>query len=306
MTAMPPVKEPISRKIAYILMALVYPLIHLVSGLITQLTFLFPIQSQVAAELGPSATVEEITKEALSRYAAKADLANLISHLLTIAVVILLFLLIRKAAGKEREGLSVREYFSLKPVDPLVLLFSAILAVGFYHLVIGLLQLFAWIAPSLYESYQNASSSLGGEQNRLLGFLTLVITAPLTEELIYRAMTLSHLGKAIPRVAALILASLLFGLVHGNPLWILYAALMGAIFGFLFYRCDSIYPSLVMHVVFNFIGFLYSLLDADRLSEGTIAVLNLVSYTLIGLSLLIVPLTLFFLLRRTKKKTNFS
>ncbi len=304
MTAKPPAKEPMSRKIAYILLALVYPLIHLVSGLITQLLFLFPIQKQVVTELGSAATAEEITKEALSRYAAKADLANLISHLLTIAAVILLFLIIRKVAGKEHEGLSVREYFSLKPVDPLVLILSAILAVGFYHLVIGLIQLIGLIAPSLYESYQNASSSLGGEENRLFGFLSLVITAPLTEELIYRSMTLSHLEKAMPRGVALALTSLLFGLVHGNFIWMLYAALMGAIFGFLFYRCDSVFPSLVMHVVFNFIGFLYSLLDTEKLSEGMVAALNLVSFTLIGLSLLIVPLTLFFILRRTRRKPN--
>lgn len=304
MTAKPPAKEPMSRKIAYILLALVYPLIHLVSGLITQLLFLFPIQKQVVAELGFAATAEEISKEALSRYAAKADLANFISHLLTIAAVILLFLIIRKVAGKEREGLSVREYFSLKPVDPLVFILSAILAIGFYHLVIGLIQLIGLIAPSLYESYQNASSSLGGEENRLFGFLSLVITAPLTEELIYRAMTLSHLEKAMPRGVALALTSLFFGLIHGNFLWMLYAALMGAVFGFLFYRCDSLFPSLVMHIVFNFIGFLYSLLDTEKLSEGIIAALNLVSFTLIGLSLLIVPLTLFFILRRTRRKPN--
>ncbi len=287
------------KRAAYLLLAFVFPLIHLASSLILQLAFLIPLQNKAARQLGEGASAEEIAEKALSLYQNYTDLVSALANLLAILAVLLLFGVICRAAGEGRPA--AKEFFSLRRVDGITLLFAAILAIAFYHVIVGVLQLFRLAAPELYESYQNASASLGGRENRVFGFLALVIMAPIAEELIYRAMTISHLEKALSRPWALALSSLLFGLVHGNLLWMLYALLMGLLFGFLFLRTRSIFPTLVMHAVFNLVGFLYSLIDSSRMSDEAVTLFNTLTWVLIALSVLLVPLMLFLILRRTRR-----
>lgn len=105
----------------------------------------------------------------------------------------------------------------------------------------------AWL-----NDYADASAAVA--QEGILAIAATVIAAPVVEEVIFRGLILSRLGRSMPGWVAVLLSALLFGLCHGQVVWMAYAFVLGAIFGFLALRARSIWPSLAAHLTFNGIG----------------------------------------------------
>ena len=74
---------------------------------------------------------------------------------------------------------------------------------------------------------------------------------PLAEELTFRGVIQTRLERAMPPWLALVLQAAIFGLVHGTPIQMVYAFLMGLAFGFLRRRTGSILPGFAAHAAFN-------------------------------------------------------
>ena len=53
---------------------------------------------------------------------------------------------------------------------------------------------------------------------------------------------------------ACVLSSLVFGLLHGQLLWIAYAFIMGVVLTLVFERTGTLWASIVVHVTFNLVG----------------------------------------------------
>lgn len=88
--------------------------------------------------------------------------------------------------------------------------------------------------------------------NNPLGIISIVIMAPLMEELLFRgAMQGYLLRKWKNQIWAIVLPALLFGIVHGNPMQIPFAFVTGLILGWVFYRTGSLLPGMLMHFVNN-------------------------------------------------------
>ena len=85
----------------------------------------------------------------------------------------------------------------------------------------------------------------------VLSVLIRAVLAPLTEEVLFRGLVYGNLKKALPRRLAVVLASAVFGLMHGQVLWTAYTALLGAFFCVVRDRYDSLWASVVLHMSFN-------------------------------------------------------
>lgn len=131
-------------------------------------------------------------------------------------------------------------------------------------LVLGLLPA-AWL-----EEYSQASASLSG--NDLFTVAATVIAAPIVEEVIFRGLILSRLRRAMPGWLAVLLSALIFGLCHGQAVWMAYAFVIGLVFGLLALRARSIWPSLCAHMVFNATGQLLSLLEEGGLDPWPVLI----------------------------------
>lgn len=85
-----------------------------------------------------------------------------------------------------------------------------------------------------------------------LGMLSIALLAPVLEELLFRGAIQGLLQRTLqrPRVA-IVIASLIFGVVHMNPAQIPFAFLLGMMFGWLYYRTGSLLPGIVGHVLNN-------------------------------------------------------
>ncbi len=85
-----------------------------------------------------------------------------------------------------------------------------------------------------------------------LGALTVGMVCPVCEELVFREGIQGYLHRHGTHPAvAIIVASLLFGILHLNPLQTFFASLMGIILGILYYRTGSALICSLLHIANN-------------------------------------------------------
>jgi len=99
----------------------------------------------------------------------------------------------------------------------------------------------------------------------ILQLISVGLVPAFCEELLFRGVVLSNLlpyGKA----SAIVISSVLFGLMHGNAYQFVYATVAGLIMGSVYVLTDSIWCSILMHMINNTLSILQISL-ADRFSE---------------------------------------
>lgn len=88
--------------------------------------------------------------------------------------------------------------------------------------------------------------------NNVFGLLSIALLAPVLEELLFRgAIEGELLRQGYKPWIAILLSSLIFGVVHLNPAQIPFAFLIGMMFGWLYYRTGSLLPGIVGHILNN-------------------------------------------------------
>ncbi len=91
-----------------------------------------------------------------------------------------------------------------------------------------------------------------GMSSRFLGIVSIVITGPVAEELVFRSAvirTMTHHG--VRPWTAMTVSALLFAAVHFNPAQIPFAFVIGFLFAILYVKSGSIIPSTVCHILNN-------------------------------------------------------
>lgn len=84
------------------------------------------------------------------------------------------------------------------------------------------------------------------------GMLSIALLAPTLEELLFRGAIQGVLLNTLRKPwVAIVVSSLIFGVVHMNPAQIPFAFLLGMMFGWLYYRTGSLLPGIVGHVLNN-------------------------------------------------------
>ena len=97
-----------------------------------------------------------------------------------------------------------------------------------------------------------------------LGIISTVSMAPVVEELLFRGAIEGHLLRIWKKPAyAIIVSSLLFGLVHGNLVQAPFAFLLGLALGWIYYHTGSLLPSILMHFINNLTATLTYHLSGD-------------------------------------------
>lgn len=126
-----------------------------------------------------------------------------------------------------------------------------------------------WLAPlMLIASFAGAVASgclanAWGVENTLeeamlglaknpIGILTIVFIGPFAEELVFRHSILGGmLRRGVHPWIAIIISSLLFGIIHWNPIQIFCATVLGIMLGILYTKTQSLVPSLMYHIINN-------------------------------------------------------
>jgi len=213
--------------------ALCYLLLFLLSQTLVSLGY--TLTAQLYATLNPGSGLDP-----MELVLSCTDQISLISGAATLVVLAAFFLLRRKNPLKECGFLRTRGRLVFLGIGLAPVLYIAT------TFVLGLLP------EHWMEGYLEASSVLG--ESGLLMILSTVVMAPLVEEVIFRGLILTRLRRAIPGWVAVLVTALLFGVCHGQVVWMAYAFVLGSLFGFLSLGARSIWPSLAAHLIFNGIG----------------------------------------------------
>lgn len=97
--------------------------------------------------------------------------------------------------------------------------------------------------------------------DQAVNLISIVILAPVFEELLFRAALFQNAGKH-GAWSMVIVVGCLFGLYHANYEQIPYTAILGICACFLVAKTKSIYPSLIVHTVMNLIAGIQSVAAA--------------------------------------------
>lgn len=211
----------------------------------TQIVLILPFTVLVImrAVMEYAGDMDAVLAAVTATVADKAILLTAASGALTVVVLWILFACRKKRFLSEISLLPLRG----RPVWPVLLIgICANLSVS------GVLSL---LPAHWLQSYSDISTMLLGEISPLL-VLFVVLLAPVVEEIVFRGLIYTRLRRALPRIAALLLASLLFGLLHEHPVWIAYTFVLGLLLNLIFDWYGSLLAPICLHLAFNGASFL--------------------------------------------------
>lgn len=139
-------------------------------------------------------------------------------------------------------------------INPHMFAGLVLLMLGMQYISTYLVMAVAAVNPAWYDTYQELMESIGFGDVTLILALYSIFIAPISEELIFRGVTMKYAAKAMPFFLANILQAFLFGAFHGNVVQGTYAFVVGLFCGYVCYKGGSIYLSVLFHMLFNLWG----------------------------------------------------
>ena len=134
------------------------------------------------------------------------------------------------------------------------------------------------------------TSSIFMQGNPFLMVLVVCVLVPIAEELLFRGVVLNELRRVMPGWLAAVIAATIFGIVHGNLIQSTYATVAGIVLGLVYLWSNSIYCSILMHIIFNFFGSGFQLLLLRYLGEEQAEIIiGTVNIVFIALGLVAIP-----------------
>ncbi len=101
-----------------------------------------------------------------------------------------------------------------------------------------------------YEFFEGLMRQMTNDKATLL--VMVVVMAPLFEEIIFRGIIQKGLiNKGMKPASAILIASVVFGIVHGNPWQFVGAVLLGVVLGLVYYKTKSLLLPILLHAFNN-------------------------------------------------------
>ncbi len=146
------------------------------------------------------------------------------------------------------------------------ILFLSILFVGCLMIVFNIVA--AWLGLENKMEYE-----VGLLLGNVPGVLTVAVLAPVLEELLFRGAIQGLLMRFFKNPwAGIVVAAVVFGIVHLNPIQVFYATCLGVGLGWLCYRTGSLLPAIVGHIINNSLAVVVEkLFGADVAGAGVSA-----------------------------------
>lgn len=175
------------------------------------------------------------------------SLSSLNEYSVTIVSEILVFIwLIKKTKIQNINILCKKEKLSNNIWKYITFLFTAQLIGTLCYLLIQLISMpfgISWGGSELEFPTASVFDSI-------IYTIFVCIAAPVGEELLFRGAILKSLSPYGSKFA-IIISSVLFGLVHGNFQQIPFALLAGLVFGYVAVKTDSLFYTIILHIINN-------------------------------------------------------
>lgn len=161
----------------------------------------------------------------------------------------------------------------------------------------GLLAV-SFVAPDYMEAYGENMSAIMGDKSPLI-LASALFLAPVAEEFIYRGITMELSLRLTKRFfVANMIQAFFFGLAHLNLVQGIYAFLLGLVLGYVRKRYNSLFASMLGHIVFNVFGsVLINYIFAETVADSITYII-----TVAIISTLLVAAGLFIILKDKKSR----
>lgn len=105
----------------------------------------------------------------------------------------------------------------------------------------------------LYEFFSEMMSQLSGDLPTMV--IMAVIMAPLFEEIVFRGIIQKGMiNNGVAPKYAILISSIIFGLIHGNPWQFVGATLLGIVLGTVYYKTQSLLLPMLLHCFNNLLS----------------------------------------------------
>ena len=129
-----------------------------------------------------------------------------------------------------------------------------------------------------------------------------VIMAPIFEEIVFRGIIQKGLiNKGMNPATAIIISSVVFGLVHGNPWQFVGAVLLGCVLGFVYHKTKSLLLPILLHAFNNLCS---SILIFYGDSESFAEVFRISEWLVLGIGIIL--FAVFYYLFTRKYRVHYS
>lgn len=164
-----------------------------------------------------------------------------------VAAVILYLIVARRLKAKKVpwSSLGLRKFNAWRALAYIAGWPLVIVAAG---IMITIVTSLAGIAP---PDNSSAASGILYSSNVLLGLVLAALFAPLIEEILFRGMLFSAFSARYGYGYGIVLSSLVFAVIHLNPLQMLTGIILGPYLCWMYKRLNSIYPGMVLHALHN-------------------------------------------------------
>lgn len=183
-------------------------------------------------------------------------LFNIISAVICLFVFWLIILL-SKTSVKERLDLYPIPFTEVWP-----LLIFGITVNVFLSYFVSLLPL----PDNWLHEYDKAINILG-DKITFVQIISVVVFAPVLEEVLFRGLIMKSLQYGMPKIVAIFIQALLFGIMHGQILWICYSTILGILLAVIKLKYNSLYACILVHLSFNSANYLLKLFY-DRIDDN--------------------------------------
>jgi glutamate-5-semialdehyde dehydrogenase len=158
-------------------------------------------------------------------------------------------------AELHRAGVSWRGLWSWRVEPPAVVVPLALLVIGGGILFSELDNLLQWFWPAPDWIGEIFAELQDPDINPIVGPLTVIVMAPVVEELFFRGLLLHGLLRVWRPAPAILFSSALFAFGHLNPWQLIVASGFGMILGWIYYRTSSLTLCMACHALHNSISF---------------------------------------------------
>lgn len=217
-------------------------------------------------------------------------------------------------------GYSLKKVLRLNKVSikqvlliPLIVIFSYPIGVFLNYLMLIVLNYFGKVSANPVPIPESG-------QEMIIGLIVVALSAGICEEIMFRGFIMKAYEKR-GMMQSIVLSGILFGLFHFNIQNLLGPIYLGLIFGYMVYKTDSIFTSIIAHTANNafalILGMLVTKIKVDPELAADVAASGVISDTAamimgaigIGFIAVICGVIVFFLLRllgKNNKTENFE
>lgn len=156
-------------------------------------------------------------------------------------------------------GLFLRGYWRFETSSfPVVVILISVFSILSWHIVLEPLQYMMPISEDVLKIFKDLRNQ------PYTFFFMVVVAAPIFEEALFRGIILDGFLKNYKPWQGILVSAFLFALIHGNLAQGIGAFALGVLFGWIYWKTNSIIPCILLHFINNLIAFVGTLTEAEE------------------------------------------